>query len=142
MRRLAAIGASLLLVLGLPACGGGDSAGGQDSATGQKAASTGPRVEVSDAELRSFVEASLELQAFQSEMRKRMQGAQGAEEGRATRKQLMQERDSIVTAAGLESRARYDTIMEAIKTQERLRKRYTSLRDQMETDTAASDTAG
>lgn len=142
MRRLAAIGASLLFVLGTVACGGGDSAGQQESATGQKAGSAGPQVQVSDSELRSFIEASMELEAFQREMRKRMKEAAGAERGREVRQQLMQERDSIVEAAGLSGTARYDTIMQAIKASEKLRKRYTSLREKMEADTAAVDTAG
>mgnify|MGYP006284378319 FL=1 len=142
MKRLLAIGLSLVFVLGSTACGGGEDTGQQQSsATGQKAATSGPQVDVSDSELRSFIQASLQLESFRQEMRSRMQEASGQEEGQEVREQLMLERDSIVEAAGLSGTARYDTIMEAIKTSERLRKRYTSLRDSMEADSAAADTA-
>ncbi len=141
MKRLLAIGVSIVFAIGTAACGGGDDAGQQQSAaTGQKAAASGPGVEVSDSDLRSFIRASLELESFREQMRSRMQEASGQEEGQKVRKQLMQERDSIIEAAGLSDRARYDTIMEAIKSNERLRKRYQSFRDSMDTDSAATDT--
>ena len=141
MKRLLAIGVSVLLVIGPAACGGGGDDGQQQaSATGQGAAASQPAVDVSDAELRSFVEASLELESFRQEMRSRMQEASGQEQGQKVRQKLLQERDSIIEAAGLSDRARYDTIMETIKSNEQLRDRYTSLRDSMEADSAATDT--
>lgn len=141
MKRLLAIGLSLAFVTGAAACGGGGDAGQQQgSATGQEAARQQPRISVSDSTLVSFIDASLELETFRQEMRSRMQEASG-QEGRKVRKKLMQERDSIIEAAGLSGPARYDTIMEAIKTNERLRKRYMSLRDSIESSPASGDTA-
>lgn len=141
MKRLLAIGVSLVFVVGTAACGGGDDTAQQQSAaTGQKAGASQPSIDVSDSELRSFIEASLELESFQQEMRSRMQEASGQEQGQKVRKQLLQERDSIIEAAGLSGRARYDSIMKAIKSNEQIRKRYTSFRDSMETDSTASDT--
>lgn len=141
MKRLLAIGVSLVFVVGTAACGGGDDTGQQQSAaTGQKAGVSQPSIDVSDSELRSFIEASLELESFREEMRTRMQEASGQEQGQKVRKQLLQERDSIIEAAGLSGRARYDTIMEAVKSNEQIRKRYMSFRDSMESDSAASDT--
>lgn len=142
MKRLLAIGISLVFVVGAAACGGGDDTGQQQSAaTGQKAGASQPSIDVSDSELRSFIEASLELESFQQEMRSRMQETSGQEQGQEVRQQLLQERDSIIEDAGLSGRARYDSIMEAIKTNDQIRKRYTSFRDSMEADSAASDTA-
>lgn len=141
MKRLLAIGVSLVFVVGTAACGGGDDTAQQQSAaTGQEAGASQPSIDVSDSELRSFIEASLELESFREEMRTRMQEASGQEQGQKVRKQLLQERDSIIEASGLSGRARYDTIMEAVKSNEQIRKRYTSFRDSMEADSTASDT--
>lgn len=141
MKRLLAIGVSLVFVAGTAACGGGEETGQQQgAATGQKAGASQPSIDVSDSELRSFIEASLELESFREEMRTRMQEASGQEQGQKVRKQLLQERDSIIEAAGLSGRARYDTIMEAVKSNEQIRKRYMSFRDSIESDSAASDT--
>lgn len=143
MKRLLAIGLSLVFVLGAAACGGGGDAGDQEStATGQKAgAQQQPRMSVADSTLLAFIEASLELESFQQEMRSRMQEASGQEEGQKVRQQLMQERDSIIEAAGLSGPERYDSVMQAIKASDRVQKRYTTLRDSVESDSAAADTA-
>lgn len=142
MKRLLAIGLSLVFVVGSAACGGGDDAGQQQSAaTGQKAGASQPSVDVSDSELRSFAEVSVELEAFRQEMRSRMQEASGQEQGKKIRQQLLQERDSIIEAAGLSGTAQYDSIMKAIKSSEQIRKRYQSFRDSIAADSAASDTA-
>lgn len=142
MKRLLAIGVSLVFVAGSAACGGGDDTGQQQSAaTGQKAGASQPSVDVSDSELRSFAEASVELESFRQEMRSRMQEASGQEQGQKVRQQLLQERDSIIEAAGLSGTARYDTIMEAIKSNEQIRMRYQGFRDSIAADSAAGDTA-
>lgn len=141
MRRLLAIGLSLVFLIGAAACGGGDDTGQQTSAAGQQGQAAQPQYDVSDAELRSFIQASMELESFQQEMRSRMQEAADSEEGREVRQELMQERDSIIEAAGLSGTARYDTVMKAVKTSDAVQERYTSLRDSMEADSAAADTA-
>lgn len=143
MKRLLTIGLSLVFVLGAAACGGGGDAGDQEStATGQKAgAQQQPRMNVADSTLLAFIEASLELESFQQEMRSRMQEASGQEEGQEVRQQLMQERDSIIEAAGLSGPERYDSVMQAIKTSDAVQERYTTLRDSVESDSAAADTA-
>ncbi|MFB6240607.1 MAG: DUF4168 domain-containing protein [Gemmatimonadota bacterium] len=139
MTRLTAVAATLALGITISACGGGDQGAGQQAQTTTKQSqSTGPRIDVSDSELKSFVEASMQLEAFRSEMQQRMSEAQNQKEGRKVRQRLMQERDSIIQAAGLDGTKRYNAIMKAIKSSEQLRKRYTSLRDQMESDTAGS----
>lgn len=142
MTRLTAIAASVLLAVGTAACGGGETGTkqGQDQATGQKAGTAEPAIQVSDAELESFVRASMELEAFQKQMRKRMSAASGTEARRKVRKRLMQERDSIVVAAGLSSAGRYDTIMESLKSAGPLQDRYTALRDSMEAGATTADT--
>lgn len=141
MKRLLAIGLSLVFVTGAAACGGGEDAGQeQGPATGQKAGAGQPAVSVSDSTLISFIEASLELETFRQEMRSRMQDA-GQEEGQKVRKKLMQERDSIIDAAGLSGKTQYDSIMEAVKSDERLRKRYMNFRDSLEAASASDDTA-
>lgn len=142
MKRLLTIGLSLVFVLGAAACGGGGDAGDQEStATGQKAGAQQPRMNVADSTLLAFIEASLELESFQQEMRSRMQEASGQEEGQEVRQQLMQERDSIIEAAGLSGPERYDSVMQAIKTSDAVQERYTTLRDSVESDSAAADTA-
>lgn len=139
MTRLTAVAATLALGITISACGGGDQGAGQQAQTTTKQSqSTGPRIDVSDSELKSFVEASMQLEAFRSEMQQRMSEAANQKEGRKVRQRLMQERDSIIQAAGLDGTKRYNAIMKAIKSSEQLRKRYTSLRDQMESDTAGS----
>lgn len=138
MKRLTTVAAVLTLGVTIAACGGGDQEARQaDTATKEE-----PQVEVSDSELKSFVEASMRLEDFSSEMRQRMSEAEGQEEGRKVREQLMQQRDSIIRAAGLDGTERYDAIMEAIKSNEQIRNRYMALRNQMESETtASSDTA-
>ena len=143
MKRLLAIGLSLVFVVGAAGCGGGDA--GQQAQQASDAARQGqsaePRFDVSDSELQSFIRASMELESFQQEMRSRMQEAADSEEGRQVREQLMQERDSIIEAAGLSSASRYDTVMQAVKTSDSVQERYTALRDSMEADSAAADSA-
>lgn len=144
MKRLLAIGLSLVFVLGAAACGGGGDAGDQEStATGQKAGAQQqqPRMNVADSTLLAFIEASLELESFQQEMRSRMQEASGQEQGQQVRQQLMEERDSIIEAAGLSGPAHYDSVMQAVKASDRVQERYTTLRDSVESDSAAADTA-
>lgn len=141
MRRFLAVGLSLVFVVGAAGCGGGDDAGQQTSDAAQQGQSAEPRFDVSDAELQSFIQASMELESFQQEMRTRMQEAADSEEGRQIRQQLMQERDSIIEASGLTGAARYDTIMQAVKTSDSVQERYTTLRDSMEAESAAADTA-
>lgn len=140
MRRLLAIGVSLVFATGAAACGGGDDTAQQQQqqpgATGQQQTS-GPQVDVSDQELVSFIQVSIALEEFQAEMQSRMSQASGQEEGMKVRKKLMQERDSIISASDLEGPARYQEIMKAVKMSETLQKRYTSLRDSVE---AAGDT--
>lgn len=141
MKRLPAIGLSLLFLTGAAACGGGDDAGRQQgAATGQRAGAQQPAVSVSDSTLVSFIEASLALETFRQEMRSRMQEA-GQEKGQEVRERLMQERDSIIEAAGLSGKAQYDSIMEAVKTNERFRKRYMAFRDSIEAASTSGDTA-
>lgn len=141
MNRLLAIGLSLAFVTVAAACGGGDDAGQQqDPAAGQKAGAQQPAVSVSDSTLVSFIQASLELETFRQDMRSRMQEA-GQEKGQKVRERLMQERDSIIEAAGLSGKAQYDSIMEAVKSNERLRKRYMHFRDSLESASAPGDTA-
>lgn len=141
MTRLVAICASLLLVFGTAGCGGGeDGTQGQGQATGQKAGTAQPQFQVTDAELESFVQASMDLAAFQEQMQRRMSAASGTEARRRVRKKLMEERDSIIEAAGLAGPGRYDTIMQALKSDQALQQRYTALRDSMQADTARADT--
>lgn len=140
MRRLLAIGLSLVFAFGTAACGGDDAGQRESEISGQQGQTAQPRTQVSDSELRSFIRASMELEDFQQEMRTRMQEASDQEEGRKIRRRLMQERDSIIEAAGLDGSARYDTIMGAVKASESVQERYTSLRDSMEeADTASGD---
>lgn len=151
MRRLLAIGVSLVFAAGAAACGGGDDTAQQQQqqpdATGQQPGATGqqqtaePQVDVSDDELVSFVQVSMALEEFQAEMRSRMSEASGQEEGMKVREQLMQERDSIIAASDLEGPARYQELMKAVKMSETLQKRYTSLRDSVEAASSEADTA-
>lgn len=144
MKRLLTVTAATALALTISACGGGEQGGQQQTRTATKQSqSTGPQIDVSDAELESFVEASMQLEAFRSEMQQRMSEAENQEEGRKVRQRLLQERDSIVQAAGLDGGTqRYNAIMKAVKSNEQIRKRYTAVREQMESDTAAAtDTA-
>lgn len=139
MKRLTTVAAALALGIAISACGGGDQGGQQQAQTTTKQSqSGGPQIDVSDTELESFVEASMQLEAFRSEMQQRMSEAENQEEGRKVRQTLMQERDSIIRAAGLDGTQRYNAIMKAIKSSEQIRKRYTAVREQMESDTAAS----
>lgn len=140
MRRLLAIGVSLAFVTGAAACGGDDDAAQQQvGAAGQQGQTAETQVDVSDDELRAFISLSMRLEDFQQEMRSRMNEASGQEEGMKVRKQLMQERDSIIEASGLESPARYEEIMKAVKMSETLQKRYASLRDSVEAEAAAGE---
>lgn len=137
MRRLSAVSAALVLGLVAAACGGDQGAGQQGAETAtEQAEQSGAQVQVSDAELRSFVRASMELEDFRSEMQTRMSEAADQEEGRKVRQELMQERDSIVRAAGLDGTERYNSIMKAVKASDRVQERYTSIRQQMASDTA------
>lgn len=133
--RLLALGAAIAFGLTSTACGG-DQAGQQARSGAAQEEATQPQIQVSDAELESFIRASMELEEFRSEMQKRMSQATGQEEGREVRQKLLQERDSIIQAAGLEGTERYNAITKAVKSNERLRDRYTKLRSTMEGDSA------
>lgn len=139
MKRLTTVAAALALGITISACGGGDQGAQQQAETTTKQSqSTEPRIDVSDAELESFVEASMQLEEFRPEMQQRMSEAENQKEGRKVRQRLMQERDSIIQATGLDGTQRYNAIMKAVKSSEQIRKRYTSIREQMEGDTAAA----
>jgi uncharacterized protein HemX len=138
MKRLTTVAAALALGIAISACGGGDQGAQQQTRETKQSQSTGPQIDVSDSELESFVEASMQLEAFRSEMQQRMSEAEGQAEGQKVRRQLMQERDRIIRAADLEGTQRYNAIMKAVKSSEQIRKRYTSIREQVETE---SDTA-
>lgn len=137
------IGLTILVAFATVACGGGDQDGSQqqDPATERQSPAQqqmpsqqqGQQTEVTDKELRAFVQAQNQLRTAQQELQGQMDEAMGTQDSQQVRDDAKRRFKEILNNAGL-TMERYQQISKAIKTDRSLMKQYMTIQKKMQSD--------
>lgn len=141
MKYRTSTGLAIFVAFATVACGGGDedSQQQQDPASDRQppaqeqmpSQQQGQQAEVTNEELRTFVQAQNQLRTAQQELQGQMNEALSAQDSQQVRDDAKRRFDEILSEVGL-TMERYQQIAKAIKTDRSLLKQYMTIQKQME----------